>query len=160
MQLREDFSDDVAHELMLGGDPLRNALIDLSQRGRHNVELALARLRLFALGFHTSPTIKRILGRPRRDPELSIEAIPALGHCHLAQLITRRGGSGLGNSLTSSARSRATRNAPPRAVGRAASSALSSENLRSKTSKISLRIFAFSVSMLSRVWFRPRLIIS
>jgi hypothetical protein len=46
-----------------------DALIDLSQRGRHNVELALARLWLFALGFHTSPTIKRILGLLRRDPE-------------------------------------------------------------------------------------------
>jgi hypothetical protein len=64
---------------MLGGDPVRDPLIDLSQRGRQNVELALARLRFFAL----------------------------LEHCHLAQLIARRGGSGLGNSLTSSARSHA-----------------------------------------------------
>src|SRR5262245_64668012 len=87
---------------MLGGDPFRDALIDLSQRGRHN---ALARLRLFALGSHAPPSI---LGLLRRDPEFSIEAIPALGHC-LAQLIARRGGSGSGNS---SARSRATRNAP------------------------------------------------
>src|SRR5262245_51792903 len=87
---------------MLGGDPFGDALIDLSQRGRHN---ALARLWFFALGFHTPPSI---LGLLRRDTELSVEAIPALEHCHLAQLITRRGGSGLGNS---SARSRATRNA-------------------------------------------------
>src|SRR5262245_4591136 len=93
---------------MLGGDPFRDALIDLNQRGRHN---ALARLRFFALCFHTSPAIKRILGLLRRDTELSIEAIPAFGHCHLAQLIARRGGSGSGDSLTSSARSRATRNA-------------------------------------------------
>src|SRR5262245_3342658 len=85
---------------MLGGDPLRDALIDLNQRGRHN---ALARLRLFALCFHASPAILRLL---RGDTEFSIEAIPAL-----AQLITRRGGSGLGNSLTSSARSLATRSA-------------------------------------------------
>src|SRR5262249_24698209 len=91
----------------LGGDPCFNALIDLSQRGRHNVELALARLWLFALGFHTSPSIKRVLGLLRRDTELSIEAISALGHCHLAQLFARRrGGSGSGNSLTSSARAR------------------------------------------------------
>src|SRR5262249_13006300 len=96
---------------MLGGDPFRDALIDLSQRGRHNVELALARLRLFALGSHASPRIKRILGLLRRDPEFGVEAIPALEHCHFAQLIVRRGGSGLGNSLTSSERSRATRNA-------------------------------------------------
>src|SRR5262245_6416424 len=96
---------------MLGGDPFLDALIDLSQRGRYNVELALARLGLFALGFHASPAIKRILGLLRRDPELSIDAFPAVEHCHLAQLIVRRGGSGLGNSLTSSARSRATRDA-------------------------------------------------
>jgi hypothetical protein len=58
-------------------------LIDLSQRRRHHVELALARLRLFALGSHTPPSIKRILGLLRRDPEFGVEAIPALGHCHL-----------------------------------------------------------------------------
>src|SRR5262249_28262920 len=34
------------------------------------------------------------------------EAISALGHCHLAQLIARRGGSASDNSLTSSAHSR------------------------------------------------------
>src|SRR5262245_20381752 len=90
---------------MLGCNPLLDALIDLSQRGRHNVELALARLRLFALSFHTSPARKRILGLLRRDTELSIEAISMLGHCHLAQLIARRG-SRSDNSLTSSARSR------------------------------------------------------
>src|SRR5262249_41785940 len=95
-------------ELILGGDPFRDALINLSQRGRHN---ALARLWFFALESHTSPAIKRILGLLRRDPELGIDALPALGHCHFAQLIARRGGSGSGNSLTSSARSRATRNA-------------------------------------------------
>src|SRR5262249_37329208 len=101
LQVRDDFGDDVAHELMLGGD----ALIDLSQRGRHN---ALGRLRRFALGSHASPSI---LGLLRRDPEFSVETIPALGHCHLAQLIARRGGTGSGDSLTSSARSRAIRNA-------------------------------------------------
>ena len=47
---------------MLGGDPLRDAPIDLSQRGRHNVELALAGLRLFALGSHTPRAIERVLG--------------------------------------------------------------------------------------------------
>src|SRR6516162_9759114 len=93
---------------MLGGDPLPDAPIDVVERGRHRVELALARLRLFALGSHTPPSI---LGLLRRDPGFGVEAIPALGHCHLAQLIARRGGSGSGNSLTSSARSRATRNA-------------------------------------------------
>jgi len=103
MQLREDFGYDVAHELMLGGNPFRDALIDLSQRGRHN---ALARLRLFALCFHASPAVERVLRHLRRDTEFSIKAIPAV-----AQLITRRGGGGLGNSLTSSARSRATRSA-------------------------------------------------
>src|SRR5262249_45352187 len=69
-------------ELILGGDPLRDALIDLSQRGRHNVELALARLWFFALGFHASPAVERVLRRLRRDTELSVEAIPALGHYH------------------------------------------------------------------------------
>src|SRR5262249_39093327 len=92
--------DDVTHELMLSGDPFADALIDLNQRGRHN---ALARVRLFALSFHASPAILRLL---RGDTEFSIEAIAAV-----AQLITRRGGSGAGDSLTSSARSRATRNA-------------------------------------------------
>src|SRR5262249_982451 len=105
LQVRDDFGDDVTHELMLGGDPFPDALIDLSQRGRHNM---LARLRLSALGSHASPAI---LGLLRRDPELSVDAIPTLEHCHLAQLIARRGGGGSGNSLTSSARSRATRNA-------------------------------------------------
>src|SRR5262249_3957882 len=66
-------------------------------------------LRLFALGFHATPAVERVLRLLRRDTELSIEAISVLGHCHLAQLIARRGGSGSGNSLTSSARSRATR---------------------------------------------------
>jgi hypothetical protein len=103
---REDLAHDLNHELMLGGNPLLDALIDLSQRGRHNVELTLARLWFFALGSHTPPAIKRILGLLRRDTELSIEAISALGHCHLAQLIARRGGSGSDNSLTSSAHSR------------------------------------------------------
>jgi hypothetical protein len=70
---------------MLGGDPFPDAPIDLSQRERQNVELALARLWLFALGFHMSPAIKRILGLLRRDPELSIDAIPAVEHCALLQ---------------------------------------------------------------------------
>jgi hypothetical protein len=91
-------------------NPFRDAPIDLIQRGRHNV--ALARLRVFALGFHTPPSIKRILGLLRRDTEFSVKAIPALEHCQLAQLIARRGGKGLGSSLTSSASSRAHRNAP------------------------------------------------
>src|SRR5262249_5562979 len=97
------FGHEGDHELILGGDPFPDALIDLSQRGRHNV--GLARLRLFALGSHASPAI---LGLLRRDPEFGGEAIPARGHCHFAQLIARRGGSGSGDSLTSSARSRAT----------------------------------------------------
>jgi hypothetical protein len=81
--VRDDFGHDVDHELMLGGDPFPDALIDLSQRGRRNVELALAGLRLFALGFHTPPAIERVLGLLRRDPELSIDTIPAVEHCHL-----------------------------------------------------------------------------
>src|SRR5262249_10840988 len=105
LQLHVVFGHEGDHELILGGDPFRDALIDLSQRRRHN---ALARLRLFALGFHAPPSI---LGLLRRDPEFGVEAIPALAHCQLAQLRVRRGGSGLGNSLTSSARSRATRHA-------------------------------------------------
>jgi len=68
MQLREDFGYDVAHELMLGGNPFRDALIDLSQRGRHNVGLGLARHRLFALGSHASPAVERVLRLLRRDP--------------------------------------------------------------------------------------------
>src|SRR5262249_19032680 len=92
---------------MLGGDPFPNALVDLCQRGRYNVELALARLRLFALGSHMPPSIKRILGLLRRNPEFAVEAIPALEHYYLAQLIERRGGGGSGDSLTSSACSRA-----------------------------------------------------
>jgi hypothetical protein len=68
---------------MLGGDPFFNALIDLSQRRRYGVELALARLRLFALGPHSPPAVKRVLGLLRRDSELSIDAIPAVEHCHL-----------------------------------------------------------------------------
>src|SRR5262245_13283119 len=71
---------------MLGGDLFRDALIDLSQRGRHNVELVLAGRWFFALSSHASPAIKRILGLLRRDTELSVEAIP-VEHCHLAQLI-------------------------------------------------------------------------
>src|SRR5262249_3441916 len=107
----DDSAYGLDHELMLGGDPFPDALIDLSQRRRHNVELALARLWLFALGLHAAPAVKRVLGLLRRDPELGIEAILAVEHCHLAQLI-RRGGSGLGSSPTSSSRSRARRNTP------------------------------------------------
>src|SRR5262249_41647494 len=51
------FGHEGDHELILGGDQFLDALIDLSQRGRHSVELALARLRLFALGSHASPSI-------------------------------------------------------------------------------------------------------
>jgi len=81
LQLHVVFGHEGDRELFLGGDPFPDALIDLSQRGRHN---ALARLRLFALGSHASPAIKRILGLLRRDPKLGIDAVPALEHCHLA----------------------------------------------------------------------------
>src|SRR5262245_8532940 len=69
---------------MLGGNPLLDAPIDLSQRGRHNVELALARLWLFALSFHTSPVIKRILGLLWRHSKLGINGVSTI-HCHLHQ---------------------------------------------------------------------------
>jgi hypothetical protein len=36
---------------VLGGDPLLDASINVVERGRRRVEPALARLRLFALGF-------------------------------------------------------------------------------------------------------------
>ena len=75
---------------MLGGDPFPDALIDLSQRGRHSVELALARLRLFALGSHTSPSIKRILGLLRRDPELGINCVPTVHRRLLTRAIIAR----------------------------------------------------------------------
>src|SRR5215472_8255138 len=63
LQLHVVFGHEGDRELIFGGDPFPDALIDLSQRGRHN---ALARLRLFALGSHTPPSI---LGLLRRDPE-------------------------------------------------------------------------------------------
>jgi hypothetical protein len=50
LKLSKELAQDVDQELVLGGDPFFNAPIDLSQRGRRNVELALARLWLFALG--------------------------------------------------------------------------------------------------------------
>jgi len=56
--MREDLGQDVHHELMLGGNPLFDAPIDVVERGRRRVEPALAGLRLFA----PPPAIKRILG--------------------------------------------------------------------------------------------------
>jgi len=73
LKLRDDPAHDLNHELTLGGDPCFNALIDLSQRGRHNVELALARLWLFALSFHTPPGIRENI------EFVSISSIPAMG---------------------------------------------------------------------------------
>src|SRR5262249_41231861 len=43
LKLRDDLARDVNHELMLGGNSLLDAPIDLSQRGRRNVDLALQR---------------------------------------------------------------------------------------------------------------------
>jgi hypothetical protein len=60
--LREELGQDAHHELMLGGNPLRDAPIDVIERGLRRVEPALARPRLFALGFLAPPAIKRILG--------------------------------------------------------------------------------------------------
>jgi LysR substrate binding domain len=62
LNLREELGQDTHHKLMLGGDALLDAPIDVIERGRRRVELALARLRLFALGFLAPPAIKRILG--------------------------------------------------------------------------------------------------
>jgi hypothetical protein len=59
--MREELGQDVHHEPMLGGNPLLDA-IDVVERELRRVEPALARLRLFALGFRTPPAIKRILG--------------------------------------------------------------------------------------------------
>src|SRR5262245_64703102 len=84
LKLRDDLAYDFDHELMLGGNPLLDAPIDLSQRGRRNVDLALARWGLFALGFHTSPVIKWILGLLRRHPKLGINGVSTI-HCHLHQ---------------------------------------------------------------------------
>src|SRR5215510_10464069 len=56
LKLRDDLARDVNHELMLGGNPLLDAPIDLSQRGRRNVDLALQRLDFFLdglRGLHT-----------------------------------------------------------------------------------------------------------
>src|SRR5262245_56866957 len=44
LKLRDDLAQDVNHELMLGGNPLLDAPIDLSQRRRRKVDLALQRL--------------------------------------------------------------------------------------------------------------------
>src|SRR5262249_14379329 len=87
LKLRDDPAHDLNHELTLGGDPCFNALIDLSQRGRHNVELALARRRPSALGFHTAPALNRVLGLLRRRPRLRIQANPGVGQHHLPWLI-------------------------------------------------------------------------
>jgi hypothetical protein len=66
LKLRKDLGQDINHELVLGGDPLLDATIDLVERGRRRVELALARLRL-RLGLHALPALKRVFG-VRRDP--------------------------------------------------------------------------------------------
>jgi hypothetical protein len=77
--VREDLGQDVRHEPVFGGDLCVYTFINLSERGRRNVEVAFARLRLFALGPHASAAIKRILGLLRRNAELGIDAIPVLG---------------------------------------------------------------------------------
>jgi hypothetical protein len=75
---------------VLGGDPLLDAPIDVVECGRRRrVQLALARLRLFALGSPTSRAIKRVLGLLGRDPELGIDAISVVEHYSL-QVINYR----------------------------------------------------------------------
>src|SRR5262249_43873563 len=59
LKLREDLAQDVNHELMLGGNPLLDAPIDLSQRGRRNVDLALQRLDPLLNGVRELPTQTR-----------------------------------------------------------------------------------------------------
>ena len=68
LNVREELGQDVHHELMLGGNPLLDAPIDVIERGLRRVEPALARLRLFALGSPPSRAIKLVLGLLRRDP--------------------------------------------------------------------------------------------
>src|SRR5262249_5433936 len=43
LKLRDDLAHDLNHQVVLGGNPLLDAPIDLSQRGRRNIELALQR---------------------------------------------------------------------------------------------------------------------
>src|SRR5262249_7418940 len=59
LKLREDLAQDVNHELMPGGNPLLDAPIDLSQRGRRNVDLALQRLDPLLNGARDPPTQTR-----------------------------------------------------------------------------------------------------
>src|SRR5262245_19291370 len=81
-----------AHEVVLGGNALIDAPIDVVERGQRCVEAALARLWLFAaLGFLTPPTIKRIIGflslltdgahyrMPRATVHMTITRIIAFG---------------------------------------------------------------------------------
>jgi hypothetical protein len=44
--MRDNLGQDIHPELMLGGDPLADALIDLSHCGRRSIRFALSRLRL------------------------------------------------------------------------------------------------------------------
>ena len=60
--MREELGQNIHHELMLGGNPLLDAPIDVVERELRRVEPALARLWFFLLGFLAPPAIKRILG--------------------------------------------------------------------------------------------------
>ena len=63
LNLREHLGQDSHHILMLGGNPLLDAPIDVVERERRRVEPALAPLRFFAaFGFLAPPAIKRIFG--------------------------------------------------------------------------------------------------
>jgi hypothetical protein len=75
LQVRDKLGQYGHRELMLGGDPLLDALIDFGHRGRRSVELALMRLRL-GLRLQTLPVLKCVLFL-RRYAKLAVEALSA-----------------------------------------------------------------------------------
>ena len=83
--MRDNLSHDGHPELMLGGDPLLDALIDFSHRGRRrSIELTLTRLRL---RLQALPALKRVLFL-RRYAKLEVDTLSAshklstIKHCN------------------------------------------------------------------------------
>jgi hypothetical protein len=71
LKICNNVGENFHQELILGGDPLLDALIDFSHRRRRSVELALTRLRL---RLQALPTLKHVLVI-RRYAQFAVDAL-------------------------------------------------------------------------------------
>jgi hypothetical protein len=87
LKVRQSLREDIYNELVLNGDSLPDALVNIVEREPRRVELARAGLGL-RLRLEATPALERVLSF-RRDPELGVYALLAIEHCHLVRLALR-----------------------------------------------------------------------